>query len=81
MNYILKNVTWWQYPQPPDRRYAACKIKKSRGQTSLCINVSLPNREALIIWKGSATYINDGEGIRKNFTAFGGAMAKMSRME
>ena len=29
----------------------------------------------------SATYINDGEGIRKNFAAFGGAMAKMSRME
>lgn len=29
----------------------------------------------------SATYINDGEGIRKNFAAFGGAMAKLSRME
>ena len=29
----------------------------------------------------SATYINDGEGIRKNFAAFSGAMARMSRME
>ncbi|MDO4834705.1 MAG: hypothetical protein Q4A40_06695, partial [Bacillota bacterium] len=29
----------------------------------------------------SATFINDGEGIRKNFIAFGGVMASMARME
>lgn len=29
----------------------------------------------------AATYINDSEGIRTNFAAFGGVMAKMSRME
>ena len=29
----------------------------------------------------SATFINDSEGIRKNYEAFGCAMAKMSRME
>ena len=29
----------------------------------------------------TATYINDSEGIRRNFAAFSGAMAKMSRME
>ena len=29
----------------------------------------------------SATFVNDGEGIRKNYEAFSGAMMKMSRME